>query len=191
MQPAKATATVPWLTLAVERVLLPPELMGTVGGARTLDPTLGTPLGGDAFGPNALGPTGLDATLGGNTAADDVKVVAGARAARPPLVTARGCERVALLALAADRAARGGLATTTGAAGGVVTGTKVAVTAGEADVISGGSPSTRSAGRARCAGRLRRDGVAERAGPGTDGGGGGGGARAGGGTTTGFTDQEA
>lgn len=159
-----------------------------MGGARVLDPTFGTPLGGDAFGPSAFGPTGLDATLGGTTAADAVTVVDGARAARPPLVTARGCERGDLVALAADRAARGGLAGTTGTVGGVAAGTSVAVTAGAVDVTSGGSPSTRSAGRARCAGRLRRDGVVERAGPGTDGGGGG--ARAGGGTTTVFTDHE-
>lgn len=188
VQPAKATATAPWLTLTAGRGLPPPEFMGTVGGARASEPTLGAPLGGVAFGPSAFGPTGFDATLGGTIAADAVIVDAGARAARPPPVAARGCERIALFAFADERAARGGLAATTGAAGGVAAGTNVVATAGVVDVTSGDSPSTRSAGRARCAGRFRRDGVAERAGPGTDGGGGG--ARAGGGTTTVFTDHE-
>lgn len=147
---------------------------------------MGTPLAGGAFGPSALGPTGLDTTLGGTTAADAETFVAGARAARPPLATTRDCERATRLALAADRAARGALATTIGVVGGAATGTNVEVTGGAVGATSGDSPSTRSAGRARCAGRLRRDGVAERVVLGTDGGGGGG-ARAGGGTTTGFT----
>lgn len=190
MQPPKATATAPWLTPATWRGLPPPELMGTVGGARALDPTLGTPFGGIAFGPNALGPTGRDPTLGGTVAADAAPVIAGARAARPPPeAIARGCERAALFAFPADRAIRGGLAALTDAVCGVTTGANVGATAGAVDDTSGGSPRTRSVGRARCAGRLRRDGVVERDGPGT--GGGGGGARAGGGTTTVFTDREA
>lgn len=115
---------------------------------------MGTPFAGDAFNPNALRPTGLDATLGGTAAADAVTVVAGARAARPPLATARGCERAARFAIAADRDTRGALATTSGAVGDVATGTNVAVTGGAVEATGADSPSTRSAGRARCAGRL-------------------------------------
>ena len=167
MHPANATATAPWLTLAAgrEAPLAAPE--GAVEGARDLPAPLAAPFlrpfGGGALGPSATGPTGLAAGLGGTAAA--VVVVPlddGVRAARPlPLTTS---------------AARGGAAARAGAAG-----TTVAITTGRTGVASGGSPRTRSGGRARSTGRLRRSGVVRVL---LDGGGAGGGADPGGATTT-------
>lgn len=167
MHPANATATAPWLTLAAGREAPFDTPESAVDGARDLPAPLAAPflrpLGGGALGPSATGPTGLAAGLGGTAAAVVVVPLdAGARAARPlPLTT---CE------------ARGSAAARKGA-----TGTTAAITTGRTGATSGGSPRTRSAGRARCTGRLRRGGVERVL---LDGGGAGGGADPGGGTTT-------